>query len=396
MGYIRSCWSLTCRKRQANHQVLFTIAQGKKGVKQMTINVLKYRISFFQIEVFNNLISPDAPFGFLATPDSYESAFTNAQTSKGLWVLPAHSGNFWRHYLHSRRIEEANSREAPRRLLPVFTPSFMKPIFSSAIPGRATLSGYCWPHCLGVVLNLFIESNQSLQSMVQQAFSLRYDPNYLLNKTNLAAITLGSLLDQAMEKLRNTALGPNCKPGTPGELFSVITFIDGDGVDCSIKIVCNSLLHKALFGLCKWNRGWDKTNLVNFDHVVTPFKDDTIQGHALFHSTRGRVVWFPSYFNQSNLRIVGCYHSNLTTLSLQVESLGAIVKLAADKFATQTVPQSFLDYSHNAAVNLSLFYGGSRDTYRSASARDQITENSLISSINTVRHHLQISGPDLV
>jgi hypothetical protein len=364
----------------------------------MPIEISEYRIAFFKIEVFDNLIPMNAPFGFLANSTDYKQAFADAQSGKGAFVLQTDTGRYWLYCLKVNSLRKADPNKVCDLLMPAFVSSFIKINLSAGLPARATLTGYCWPHCQAVVLNLFVEANQSLKEVVEQGISLRHKPHYSINPGSPDEFNLGKLLDLAMVKLHKITLGSESEPGMTGDLFSIVTFIKGIGVEPGIKFALNSQLHKALYGLSTWSPLWEAVELQNYDQTITPIKNKEIPGHVLCHSSHGRVVWLPGYFGPDfdELRPAGEYHSNLTTLTLQVESLGALVKQAAAKYAAKEVVSPFYEeYSRSAAVNLSLFYGGNQSVYRSASARDQIKENDLIPSINAVRHHFPIAGPDL-
>ena len=59
---------------------------------------------------------------------------------------------------------------------------------------------------------------------------------------------------------------------------------------------------------------WDASTCLKIRHAPL--------SHVLYGLDRGRAVWFPDLFTkQGRVHALGCYHRNLTLLSLQTESL---------------------------------------------------------------------------
>lgn len=363
----------------------------------MAVQISEFRVAFLQVESFDGLIPAAAPFGFMANPATYEASFAQAQKGLGLWELPRHSGHFWQYYLQARKLEEAKPKDIRSKLLPAFFPSVAKASVNPGIPARVVCSGYGWPHAMGVVASLTVKGAFTLKQAVAHALALRYDAVYQLPGPAAAPVQLVDLLDEAMNRLRGTLRGAGANAGNPGQLFSVVTFINGSGVNAATELKLNSQVHKALEGLAGWNRLWDTAKHKTLGNAITPIKNEEIAGHQVFRASRGRSVWLPGYFGMSDLRVAGCYHSNLTLLSLQIESLATLAEFTAAKLtANQPISQSLSEYARGAAINLSLLYGANKSTYRSASASHQIAENGYIPAINQLRKHFKINGPDLV
>jgi hypothetical protein len=370
----------------------------------MAIQIREYRISFLQIETLNGLVPANAPCGFLANPDSYEQAVILAQAGQGAWQLPKHSGHFWQYYLPARKLETANPRKAVSRLLPVFIASLLRPALEAGlVPAgaavRANCSGYAWPHCLGVMVNLNVQGAFALAEAVDLAMSLRYAPLYRPGD-EAAPLNLEVLFERSFDLLRSQTLGPAGTAagaaGEPGDLFSVVSFISGSGASVAKAPPAKGQVHKALEGLSSWNRLWRSLTLGALTQSITPAQNDNILSNVLYRSRRGRVVWQPGNFQTPDVRAVGCYHSNLSQLSLQIESQAVLVEKVAARYRDPqaAVGASLQAYAKSAAVNLSLLYGASKETYRSASARDQILDNGYLSAINELRKRL-VNGPDL-
>jgi hypothetical protein len=108
---------------------------------------------------------------------------------------------------------------------------------------------------------------------------------------------------------------------------------------------------------------------------------------VLYGLDRGRAVWFPDLFTkQGRVHALGCYHRNLTLLSLQTESLVELMCAAGAYIdATKPLPLAMEDLAKGAAGVLGRLYGGNQDTYQSWSPRAQIDGNRYADTINKVR-----------
>ncbi|MGH9760653.1 MAG: hypothetical protein ACREAC_07400 [Blastocatellia bacterium] len=174
---------------------------------------------------------------------------------------------------------------------------------------------------------------------------------------------------------------PNSFPRTTA------TVIDARGVQSyNTAVQPGSPIHKALDGLCEWNAGFDavpryeleKASLhVGRDHrgLAAP------QGHLLYATPFGRAVWFPKYFKENagggkmKIHTLSHYHSNLTLLSLQIDSLVSLVRRGKRDLLDKNgnIPGDIEPIFKNAVGNLRRLFGGPLgDTYTCYSAVHQI------------------------
>jgi hypothetical protein len=133
----------------------------------------------------------------------------------------------------------------------------------------------------------------------------------------------------------------------------------------------------------RWMQWWAGTRSgKTFSPVplrITPSRSSSPPpGHILYGGRRGRVVWFPGNFIgvAAYEHTLACYHQNLTMASLQTESLCRMAKDAAD-LVINNQPLSNCSVAYRTCAQLSAgilgrLYGGTFDTYRSNSVRDQI------------------------
>jgi hypothetical protein len=104
------------------------------------------------------------------------------------------------------------------------------------------------------------------------------------------------------------------------------------------------------------------------------------------------VLWFPNLFaGAPGGASLACYHANLTFATLQVDSLGGLVRETAEKIRNNTQ----LAFAENECARfagglLGRFHGGQESVYRSWSTRVQIQQSNGVDDIDAVRAHFKM------
>jgi hypothetical protein len=223
--------------------------------------------------------------------------------------------------------------------------------------------------------------------MMERAFDARKNGAYTLTWKNGAVenLALEALTARLFQYVRELMLGANANPGArAANPFTIATVTRGDGVDENASLAPEGEIHRVLHGLCRWSETWQNDAGLDSPEKANLLKGAHPNGHLLYASKNGRAVWFPEHFKSADKKPhrLGCYHRNLTLLSLQTEALIQSVKPAGDALAKP------------AAWLLGRLYGG-KATYKSASARAQIDADNQRAMIEQVRAHLKIPQPEL-
>jgi hypothetical protein len=136
--------------------------------------------------------------------------------------------------------------------------------------------------------------------------------------------------------------------------------------------------HEAMQGLCNLRAPWQKVKLYPLKDAGLRIRRSVPNGHFLYHSDRGRALWFPSSFAsdaKSRNRSVGCYQRNLTLLHLQTTSLIEVLRSQTDLAAAgEKTPAVLAEMAGEASQQLSALYGSASSTYRSSSPRGYTDE----------------------
>lgn len=264
------------------------------------------------------------------------------------------------------------------------------------------MNGYSWPHGSGVVLSLRVSKQMRLEEVGDLGTGLRHARLYALTGNLKQLRNLDEVMDQAMLILnRNTRKVDSAD--VQGKIFSVVTFITGRTDGCVASDNLDSLFHKVMNGLLTFNYDWREETKNPSEIILDNIQEETkgldsfnpgtrrtVPGHTIYHAKRGRVVWFPENFvdhavlkkseiNHKN----GCYHNNLTSLSMQIDSLGALIESISGKLRQGHLVSSSMDtFGTYAALNLVNLYKG-EGTYRSTSAEAQITANNMVPTLNS-------------
>lgn len=325
----------------------------------------------------SSLTPPNIPFSFLLSGPLFEKQFTQALQNVGACVTPWRKGYgklFWSYYV---RQGQSSTKDLWRALVPLSYEVAVR-VTPDRPDEKARARVYLYPWGIGLVLDISASGEWDLAQAVTLALAIRKSRQFHLELNGTSKdVALNGLVDSILDHVRSACYGNGAAKGQKGELFSVVTVLDGTGVDPTQPIAGGSKTHQALDALVGWSALWESIQPGPIAGSTIAIKQSP-PGHIVYGGRRGRVVWFPGSFVSvaAYEHTLSCYHQNLTMASLQTESLCRMAKDAADLLINN---QPLSDYSvayrtcaQLAAGILGRLYGGTFDTYRSHSVRDQI------------------------
>lgn len=369
----------------------------------MNERVHDFRLSLIWIETVLDLLegkAPQAPASFLGARFAYATQFDAPSSGAGAqlslerpWPV-TRGGEFWSLYYEDQRpLDALGGKQAWQGVTPFRRRlGQLQPDWQGA---RLVREGFLYPHGVAFVVTLTQRANLDLTQTGDSALDFRRKPKSYSDPGGKASIRLDDMADQARSELRTAAFGPNATVGRrPTEPFSVFTVVTGSNVNPTVPTQDGGDVHRLLDGVTGWSQAWASASPPPLAKQALTLRKGAAAGDVLYARSRGRAIWFPGSFTRpaGEVRSLSCYHRNLTLVSLQVESLGALAREAALKLgAGQAWSQDLTAVARNAVNVLGRLYGG-RSTYRSWSPRSQIEQNGLVPDINTTRANLNI-GP---
>ena len=248
--------------------------------------------------------------------------------------------------------------------------------------------GFVYPHGTGLVLTVVVklDSGDFPSSGVQTGVAMRnilqacntelYDVTWNGKKT--VEQRLPELTDALLDDLHNRMVGPGAHLGERSKLpFTTSGVVRGDTDLIGTAPPEQGDVHKMLQGASNLHKNWDKDKLTPMKDAALRVRRSAPDGDLLYHTSRGRTVWFPSSFTErkSFIRSAGCYHRNLTLLHLQAEALLQVLAARSDLLKNKADVPPFLEQmAKDAARELSLLYGSTDETYQSSSVRAYLDE----------------------
>lgn len=359
----------------------------------MSIQIKEIRLSFIQFEVLaqplkalNPLV---IPYSFLLSGASYGQRWKSLLEGKEPFLLaPWQDGYaklFWKYYAPERQPGDLWRSMVPfRRACVPITASWL----AGATPGTATAAAYLYPWGIGAVMDVEAKLSLDLDQTVQFAFQAERSGKYSLNGDAGKEYNMKPLLSQLIESVRTEAYGATPQ-GQQGDIFSIVSVLDADGVDATKVPPDGQEVHQALEGFTNWNPLYKKL-------ALKPLKEYSIEiktspaSHVLYGGKRGRAIWFPEQFKSvaPYPHSVTCYHRNLVIATLQTESLCRFMaEIAAMLDAGGTLANASVAYRTAGQLSagiLGRLYGGA-STYRSSSMPVQI-DKSYKAAVNRVRN----------
>lgn len=346
----------------------------------MSMTVKKFRLSFIQMETLvvplAALTTPVIPYDFLLSDAKYPRQYAAALAGSGPHRPPWRDDMgkmYWFDYFGRSTASGRSVRDVWQGLAPLETPSAsLTP--AAGTPGTIEVRTYLYPWGIAAIADITVQGTWALPQAVAQAFQLRRKLSYQVTVSGTAkTLPLLPALNEVIAGVRTTAYGTGI-PSVRGETFSIVSVLDGDGVDIVQPI--SEEIQKALAGLTSWNDDWiaikpDDLKLSSIRIRKSP------DSHALYASKRGRAVWFPAGFETAtgSTQRLNCYHNNLLMATLQTDSLCRLCAAAAQQLANgekkKDWSQTYRNCVRIAAGLLGRIYGGN-ETYRTRSAKELI------------------------
>jgi len=357
------------------------------------------RLSFIQVETLTPALAalapPTIPYKFLLSDALFQEQIAKSQSGVGPLRLPWHDTTgkrFWFYYLERKGAAYVKPKDAWRGLVPLQSAS--DGTASAAwISGTITTHGYLHPWGISAIVDVCANGSWTLDEALQLALNVRREKKFDWKLNGEAKqLALGPLMDNVIRELRIKAYGPNSNAGQTGDVFSVVTIMDAEGAAPTAEIPPKEDLHRAFECLTDWSPNWKIVQLKDLkDSETDIMRKVSPAGHFLYGGRRGRTVWFPAGFKSNSPphpEGLKCYHQNLLASTLQTESLCRFAQSVAKQLSGgQTIGDFSVTYGNCAKLAAGLLgrlYGGSNDTYRSASLRDQI-KRSYVDPVNVLR-----------
>ncbi len=235
----------------------------------------------------------------------------------------------------------------------------------------------------------------SFDEAVAKALDIRWSAKIHLDLHGSAMDTsLPGLFDAVFDDVRSTVYGPGIPKGELGDLFTVVTVLDAEGVGGTMSN--GDDIHRHFEALASWNKLFQKVKLEPLANNTVAIRQPSPEGHILYKERNGRVVWFPQHFLSvaPEPHTLPRYHKNLTMASLQTECLCRLARDAANQLSNGVnFVNVSIDYdscTKLAAGILGRLYGGADTTYRNRSVRYQIQDNCQ-QVVNSLRKHHNMS-----
>jgi hypothetical protein len=378
----------------------------------MSTRIREVRVSFIWFERWGDIWSSANPISmeFLRSPAAYSQEFGQMieETVKALAdgkEVPAarleatgltppwpfknlkYPQWFWVFYLGGKRPEQVDGASALRMVVP-FRTGFPATIRAQRKAVALITDGFIYPHGIGLVLalRLFFDRavwpKEGVQTSVAMRMALAASKedlyNVAWNGTTQNSENLSSLADSLLNHLRGRVLGPGMTAAARTQIpFSVASVVRGDTDSIDNLPQENGDIHHLLNGLCTFSKSWDDDTPDLFRLALLRIRHRAPNGHLLYHTSRGRAVWFPASFTKTGTfnRAAGCFHRNLTMLHLETEALIEALTTRRDLLSKGAkLPDLLEQLATDAAEHLSTLYSSSDETYQSSSARTFLDE----------------------
>jgi hypothetical protein len=369
------------------------------------VEIQSLRLSFMWAEILPEFLSgtvpPGSPFAGFTSNFRFAKLFVAARDGATTdpkfevpWVRDKQQ-RFWMRYLVQGKLNQVTGGQAWKYMIPLRLDLGLKP-GADWFQGDIFIDAFYYPFGTAVVISSRWEPNVPLDQLVSEAYRV-YNGKFAI-AGGTPQLRLDDLADAAFNALHQRAVGTP----SPGEFrspdpLSIMTVIQGKGVDLNAEVRKNTGVMKALEALTSWPANPDAVKLPDLDRACLKTMGHSPESAALFAERRGRAAWIPSLFSSGQPRAsakpaanataraklsskLGCYHRNLLFASIQTESLGRLVSYTSKLFAQGKTPADLTanhrDLAQNAALQLvKLYLGAKDDTWRSESPHRQIEEN---------------------
>ncbi len=374
--------------------------------------IKELRLAFVQTESIPGplaaLNAPAIPYRFLLNEALFQAELASALAGASALGLPWDrrvGKRFWYYYLERTLPLSRTPKQMWRRLVPLRASLEGVTVSGARIPATVETHAYVYPWGVGLAADVVAEGSWSLEEAVKVALNVRKGNVFDWTAgAKTARMSLGGLLDRAIAEVRSRAYGGAVGAGQRGEVFSIVTVTDAEGVDAGVAVESKTEVHRALEAWTGWSSLWKSIALTDLKEcTIDIMRKESLDGHVLYGGRRGRAVWFPAKFRsgyQEKPDALKCYHQNLFVSTLQTESLCRLSQAVADQLKEgQTVgqfPVTYRNCMELAAGILGRLWGGPQfhDSYRSQSLRDQI-KRTYFDAVNIVRASARTPMPPL-
>lgn len=288
--------------------------------------------------------------------------------------------HFWEYHLGDLRTVEAG--KAWRLLVPLRRQ--IDGAVSCTHPGvRARLEVFFHPFGSSTLATVVVSGERSVAEAVDEVVAARKEPVAALRSSGPGArtTTIEHLVDDVQTRTRDER--STASTSAPTEPMVITTVVQGAGIDSQVPLVEGSEEHRAIAALTGTDRAWAQLQPRSLAKSRIDAKGSA--GSVLYRQRRGRTVWMPHLFGSpAPSRELGCYHRNLTMLSMYIDSLVALCRWGHEQSSTKGIPAVAASPVREAANALGRLYGFS-DTYRSRSATAQIDDSHAVKEIDALR-----------
>ena len=389
--------------------------EGNSQVKnQIEINLV--RLSIIWIETNLRLLGdpspPNLPLGFLGNRNSYITAFDKVMQKQtppiGLeapWPSEesGQDQHFWKYYLESKpKLGYMPGDKAWKFLVPFRGRVAVKKVTALSLDeqtGKFRLESFFYPFGFGLIITFEARNSWSLAETVDLVFNVsrKSELDVQWESGPEGRLYFKQFADRCLTSIRQVALGQTGPAGIiPDQPFTIFTVLKGSGENLEAPLTEGEEIHRMLEAVTSWAANWPKARLPALDEKVKlPLKSSTNDADVVYARKRGRAVWFPTLFTDSELvrRSLSCYHRNLVFAALQTESLCGLATATEQEIEVRTfarLPVMHRDCAELAAKILGRMYAGHKDTYRSMSLRYHIQQNGLEAAINKIRDEFNL------
>ncbi len=380
----------------------------------MPVQIHELRLSFIAVETYLGMLgdSPpeEAPYAFLGRQATFARRFEDIQKKQpaaGKLRLPwkdTKKKSFW-YYHFEKRLAGAKGDEAWKRLAPFRRPLPLG-VTAEWLSGNIALYGYFFPFGQALVVTFTVRPDAAdrmeLHGVVNLALRIKRGGEYRMASDDAdVTMNLEQLMDRGLDILRAEAQGPDPEPGRPSDdqPFSIVTVIRGEGVEFPEPVPnppIDEAMQRVLWALSSWSPQYKVDALQSYSDMSVRIKRGSPACHVLYGDRRGRAVWFPHKFvnpQENQFHSLGVYHRNLLDCSLQVEGLcGLIQEVARVHRPDSPLLEPLRGVAKNAASQASCLYGGSKNTYKTWSAHNQMAKkDGFFDDLNWVRQKCRLS-----
>ena len=370
----------------------------------MAVRISELRASFIWAET---ILAPlaaaapgAAPLAFIGDRGAYEARF-DALCSQGVldlgnglvlerpWPKP-YGQVFWYTFFGKRiALKDVRGALAWKQLIPLRW-QIQWPITAARWPGTLGLEAFFYPHGVALVATAHATGQRFTPSQMAEALlAVRRAAQFTIQWPDAAAETLplNALADRTLERLRALVLdGATAVWRADQEPFSIVTIVRGTG-SAGQAPAKGGALHRALHALATWSESYRQDTPARLDEARVAGVASEPEGHIVYGTRRGRVVWLPALFARPSK--LACYHRNLVFAALTVESLGGLLaRSAATLEQRQPLPARQRDCAQRAGGIIGRMRGKVQEMYHTGGAAKQIEQNGLTVPLELVRARL--------